>query len=177
MTATRDSTDGSSVSGKISFRASVASLEPEPSYSETPLYAPTAIPSQAPPPFSSLCLPEQTLPDHLKASITEPDPSPPPAFTSVERAESASRTPSNLETDTKAALPAGARGEPSKSGEDAEPPPPYTEGSSPLDSFTYVMAAAGGPSSIITQVQQSGPAPVNTLSGMALSRQPPTYWW
>lgn len=50
-----------------------------------------------------------------------------------------------------------------KSAEDGEPPPPYTEGSSPIESFTYVMAAAGGPSSIITQVQQAGGPPINTL--------------
>jgi G patch domain-containing protein 1 len=43
-----------------------------------------------------------------------------------------------------------------------EPPPAYSEGPSPLRSFTFVMAAAGGVSSIITQVQQGG-APVNAL--------------
>jgi hypothetical protein len=48
--------------------------------------------------------------------------------------------------------------------EDTEPPPAYSEGSSPLQSFTYVMATAGGPSSIITQVQQGGP-PNNALGG------------
>lgn len=71
------------------------------------------------------------------------------------------------EAQTKAALPPDNRAESSKSAaEDSEPPPPYSEGSSPLDSFAYVMAAAGGPTSIITQVSQGGPAPVNTLSGM-----------
>ncbi|KAJ5763343.1 hypothetical protein N7533_002024 [Penicillium manginii] len=49
------------------------------------------------------------------------------------------------------------------SSDDGEPPPPYTEGYSPLESFTYVMAAAGGASSIITQVQQTGGPPINTL--------------
>lgn len=53
----------------------------------------------------------------------------------------------------------------SKDLDDGEPPPPYTEGSSPLDGFTYVMAAAGGAASIITQVSQGGPAPINTLAG------------
>lgn len=48
--------------------------------------------------------------------------------------------------------------------EDPEPPPAYSEGPSPLQSFTYVMATAGGASSIITQVQQGGP-PTNTLGG------------
>ncbi|KAK3402250.1 hypothetical protein B0T20DRAFT_346892, partial [Sordaria brevicollis] len=50
--------------------------------------------------------------------------------------------------------------------EEAEPPPAYSEGSSPLQSFTYLMAAAGGASSIITQVQQGGP-PINTLGDVA----------
>ena len=48
--------------------------------------------------------------------------------------------------------------------EELEPPPAYSEGPSPLHSFTYVMATAGGASSIITQVQQGGP-PTNTLGG------------
>lgn len=58
------------------------------------------------------------------------------------------------------------KGESSGKGvDDGEPPPPYTEGTSPLDSFTYVMASAGGPASIITQVQQSPGAPINSLGG------------
>lgn len=48
--------------------------------------------------------------------------------------------------------------------EDLEPPPAYSEGPSPLQSFTFVMATAGGASSIITQVQQGGP-PTSTLGG------------
>lgn len=48
--------------------------------------------------------------------------------------------------------------------DDAEPPPAYSDGDSPLVSFSYLMAAAGGASSIITQVQQAGP-PVNTIGG------------
>ncbi|KAE8360330.1 dipeptidyl peptidase [Aspergillus caelatus] len=52
---------------------------------------------------------------------------------------------------------------PGRSAEEGEPPPPYTEGSSPITSFTYVMATAGGASSIITQVQQAGGPPINTL--------------
>lgn len=43
--------------------------------------------------------------------------------------------------------------------EEKEPPPPYSEGPSPLGSFTYIMAAAGGPASIITQVSPGGPSP------------------
>lgn len=48
--------------------------------------------------------------------------------------------------------------------DDGEPPPPYTEGSSPLESFTYIMGATGGPASIITQVAQGGGAPVGALT-------------
>lgn len=78
----------------------------------------------------------------------------------------------SVEAETKAAFPADNKGESSKGAEDSEPPPPYTEGSSPLDSFTYVMAAAGGAASIITQVQQGGPAPVNTLAGTKITKVP-----
>lgn len=74
--------------------------------------------------------------------------------------------------ETKAALPKDSKGESSRSNvDDGEPPPPYTEGSSPLEAFTYVMAAAGGPSSIITQVQQTAGPPINTLGGMATNRR------
>lgn len=69
---------------------------------------------------------------------------------------------SSVLEDTKAALPYDTKTE-KKVTEDELPPPAYTEGSSPLDGFSYVMAAAGGAASIITQVQQSGPAPINTL--------------
>ncbi|KAG7286667.1 hypothetical protein NEMBOFW57_008978 [Staphylotrichum longicolle] len=71
-----------------------------------------------------------------------------------------------LQHETKRALPqdtkghAGSSSSSSSSSKDdeAEPPPAYSEGSSPLHSFTYLMAAAGGASSIITQVQQGGPS-------------------
>ena len=92
-------------------------------------------------------------------SIAEPAP---PPFSPV----SQNTTLSNVEVETKAALSGVSKGESSKSAEDEEAPPPYTEGSSPLESFTYVMAAAGGAASIITQVQQGNTAPVNTLAGM-----------
>ena len=65
---------------------------------------------------------------------------------------------------TKAALPRDNKGESCKK-DDEEPPPAYTEGSSPLRSFGYLMAAAGGVASILTQVQQGGPPPINTLGG------------
>lgn len=168
LSATRDSSDGSSVSDKVSFRASLAPCDAGPPYTESaddqitaapPTFSGT-LPSSAPPPFSSLYFPPATRSRQLpvEASITEP---PPPAFTPVSSAAAAT----SVEAETKAALPADNKGESSKSAEDEEAPPPYTEGSSPLDSFTYVMAAAGGAASIITQVQQGGPAPVNTLAG------------
>jgi hypothetical protein len=71
--------------------------------------------------------------------------------------------------DTKAALPRDFKDAASASRDldDGEPPPPYSEGSSPIKSFTYVMATAGGPASIITQVSQSaGVPPVSVLGGM-----------
>lgn len=58
------------------------------------------------------------------------------------------------------------KGEQSGSEDETEPPPAYSEGPSPLRSFTFVMAAAGGVSSIITQVQQGGP-PISALGGKA----------
>ncbi|KAJ6437853.1 GNAT family acetyltransferase [Purpureocillium lavendulum] len=46
--------------------------------------------------------------------------------------------------------------------ETKKPPPAYSEGDSPLHSFSFVMSAAGGAASIITQVQQGGP-PINAI--------------
>ena len=182
MSTTRVSSDGSSVSDKLSFRSSVAPCdpeperEPEPPYSESPLFpqpppvSPPLLPQQAPPPFSSLYFPPQRTPNQLKAAITEPAPNPPPPFTPVpqqqaEGTDPAYTGPSVAEAGSRAAASSDNKAECSKNTEESEPPPPYTEGSSPLDSFTYVMAAAGGPASIITQVQQGAPPPVNTLSG------------
>lgn len=66
--------------------------------------------------------------------------------------------------ETKRALPQDVKGESSnqKADDSSEPPPAYSEGYSPLLSFTYLMAAAGGAASIITQVQQGGP-PINSI--------------
>ena len=143
----------------------------EPPYTESaedlspPASAPL-LPSVAPPPFSSLYFPPAHSPDRFRASVTEPDSDPPPAFCPAPpEGPAVTGRATVAEAETKAALPADTKGESSKSAEDEEAPPPYTEGSSPLDSFTYVMAAAGGAASIITQVQQSGPPPVNTLAG------------
>ena len=168
---TRDSSDGSSVSDKISFHVSTIASDAGPPYTEPPTNPPPAssstLVSQAPPPFSSLYFPIGNNPDHFKASVTEPGSCPPPPFRPAPPFEAALAGANSVEAETKAALPSDNKGEPSsKSAEESEPPPPYTEGSSPLDSFTYVMAAAGGAASIITQVQQGGAAPVTTLAGV-----------
>ena len=160
------------MSDKVSFRASVTPCDDaEPPYTEAaedpsvPASAPL-LPSVAPPPFSSLYFPPAHSPDRFRASVTEPDSDPPPAFCPAPpEGPTVTGRATVAEAETKAALPADTKGKSSKNAEDEEAPPPYTEGSSPLDSFTYVMAAAGGAASIITQVQQTGPAPVNTLAG------------
>lgn len=65
-------------------------------------------------------------------------------------------------------FPELSQSSPSYSIQDREsPPPPYTESLSPLVSFTFCMAAAGGSSSIITQVQQGAPH-ITSLSGIYL---------
>lgn len=156
------------MSDKISFRTTAVPVdEEEPPYTEREASLTAAAANSPPPPaFSSLYFPPGNPPDRVEATVTEPDSSPPPAFCPPPSLEvvSASATTST-ETETKAALPPDSKGEPSgKCAEDGEPPPPYTEGPSPLDSFTYVMAAAGGPASLITQVQQGGGAPTATLA-------------
>ncbi|KAI1090466.1 hypothetical protein F5B19DRAFT_484547 [Rostrohypoxylon terebratum] len=86
-------------------------------------------------------------------------PSPSASESPLERSESFEDTVA----ETKRALPQDVKGESSnQKGDDSEPPPAYSEGYSPLLSFTYLMAAAGGASSIITQVQQGGP-PINAI--------------
>ncbi|MCJ1461474.1 hypothetical protein MMC07_000071, partial [Pseudocyphellaria aurata] len=152
--------DGSSVSDKVPFRATVISCDAEPPYTELPHLqgSSSALPSQSPPSFSSLFLPSPNSPDQDKAAGVEP-------HSPAEAAEAAYISGTSVEAETKAALPSDAKeGSSNKGVEDREPPPPYTEVSSPLDSFTYLMAAAGGAASIITQVQQVGVPPVNTLA-------------
>ncbi|KAH0440239.1 hypothetical protein CcaCcLH18_02609 [Colletotrichum camelliae] len=63
---------------------------------------------------------------------------------------------------TKRGLPQDKKGAAASKDENTEPPPAYSEGPSPLQSFTFLMATAGGASSIITQVQQGGP-PINAI--------------
>lgn len=143
--------------------------------------------TESPPPFSAHNFPSRYFPapspeDPYRALVTDSEAShsltalaSPPSGPAPPFEESESEpptTPAALEAaassvlvDTKAALPRDTKeGQGSKDLDDGEPPPPYTEGSSPLDGFTYVMAAAG---SIITQVQQGGPAPINTALGGA----------
>lgn len=147
---------------------STDSLEEDGYYTAPPPLFPAASASSSssahPPPFSSLFF--SSSPDANRAyKVTEPGPACPPALAppaSVE--EPLEPAPSSaVVADTKASF-----SEPKNEGssDDAEPPPPYTEGYSPLESFTYVMAAAGGASSIITQVSQTGGPPINTLGGM-----------
>lgn len=127
----------------------------------------------APPPFSSL----YTVDDHFKLPSTtfgptsEAGASSATAAPAYAPAASASESPlersSSFEdtvAETKRALPQDIKGESSnqKGDDPSEPPPAYSEGDSPLLSFTYLMAAAGGASSIITQVQQGGP-PINAI--------------
>lgn len=127
-------------------------------------------PSPKPPPFSSLYFPSNTEVSRFKAAVTEAvnehilSTAPAPSFEEA----LAEDEEDQRKAEVQAALPRDTKGESSSRNlDDGEPPPPYTEGSSPIDAFTYVMAAAGGPSSIITQVQQSAGPPINTLGGRA----------
>ncbi|KAJ4393358.1 hypothetical protein N0V93_002566 [Gnomoniopsis smithogilvyi] len=137
----------------------------------------------APPPFSSLYVAPSSLEqsdaaprDFLDSSVTDTDDfdretaprkeSSAPAYEPPVASGSAHRSTAFHHTveETKRALPEDTKAGSSsrQKDDDAEPPPAYEEGYSPLHSFTYIMAAAGGASSIITQVQQGGP-PINTL--------------
>ena len=192
-----DSSDDASVHTTPSLRAAAHTNQPIPGKTDVDAHFQlddahnTAEPSSAaesPPPFSSHNFPSRYFPapspqDPYRALVTECGGSesltafascgPAPPFEEV--ASSASAATSSVVADTKAALPRDPKdkeGQGSKDLDDGEPPPPYTEGSSPLEGFTYVMAAAGGAASIITQVQQGGPAPINTnLGGMSLTRE------
>ncbi|KAI9860399.1 MAG: hypothetical protein M1824_003174 [Vezdaea acicularis] len=172
LSSPRDSSDGSSVSAALP--------ENLPPKDESLIFSPseqlqlqssgssssaTPLPSPNPPSFSSLYFAPQT--EQRFNSITAGEdlaslsvlagPAPP-----FEDTPSSSRAVA----ETKAALPRDTKDRPpGKGSDDGEPPPPYTEGSSPLDSFTYLMAAAGGAASIITQVQQTGGPPINSLGG------------
>ena len=135
---------------------------------------PSSASAESPPPFSSHNFPSRYFPapsavDPYRVLVTDcasesltstaPPTGPAPPFESYP-------TASTVVAETKAALPRDTKdGQSSKDLDDGEPPPPYTEGSSPLEGFTYVMASAGGAASILTQVQQGGPAPINASLG------------
>ncbi|OJJ44816.1 hypothetical protein ASPZODRAFT_121282 [Penicilliopsis zonata CBS 506.65] len=117
-----------------------------------------------PPPFSSLFSSSTQDPNHVKTAVTVAEPAPvtfvlPPPL----EESSIAPDPPSVVAEVKTHLAADKKENLGKNSDDSEPPPPYTEGSSPIESFTYVMAAAGGASSIITQVQQTGGPPINTL--------------
>jgi len=117
----------------------------------------SSAPASPPPAFSSLYTSTAEVVEAYKTAVTEVGaPLSVPAYNSPS-------TSQDVVAETKAALPQDTKGESSKKDEDTEPPPAYSEGFSPLESFTYLMAAAGGAASILTQVQQGGPAPINTL--------------
>ncbi|RAH84078.1 dipeptidyl peptidase [Aspergillus japonicus CBS 114.51] len=121
--------------------------------------------SSNPPPFSSLVFNAASDSNRAKGPVTPSGSALNPALVTPLVDEHLRPEPStSLVAEVKASLSRDIKPDSSaKSAEDGEPPPPYTEGSSPLESFTYVMAAAGGASSIITQVQQAGGPPINTL--------------
>lgn len=129
-----------------------------------------------PPPFSSLFAPLQDAAGEpsgkfageasAEASASAPaySSSPPAELHPFEFDQPCARAFYDPVAETKRALPRDTKGESSRKEDDPEPPPAYSEGDSPLGSFTYVMAAAGGAASIITQVQQGGP-PINAIGG------------
>ncbi|RAL63260.1 hypothetical protein DID88_004337 [Monilinia fructigena] len=146
---------------------------PPPRYPISEPSHPTPHSSPRPPPFSSLYnSTAEAVEAYNKVTVTEAGASlststaapeyAPVASDPYRQTHEASTSSRDVAAETKAALPQDTKGESSKKDDESEPPPAYSEGSSPLDSFTYLMAAAGGAASIITQVQQ-GAAPINTL--------------
>lgn len=153
---------------------------PPPQYPVSEASGPSVF--RPPPSFSSL-FPTQPLDDApgsvlepcepYKATVADPGDTAstsaaapayaPPDQVAPESSNSASAA-LRLQDETKRALPQDTKGHAGSSKDDeAEPPPAYSEGSSPpLHSFTYLMAAAGGAASILTQVQQGGPS-INPL--------------
>ena len=176
MSDTQEANDGPSVglqidedvnrTSKLEDEILSRTQSPPPRYptSEPSTSAP---PSPRPPPFSSLYTSTAEAVEAYKTAVTEAGSASVPAYAPVALESPFPSTSSqDVVAETKAALPQDTKGESSKKDEDNEPPPAYSEGSSPLESFTYLMAAAGGAASIITQVQQGGAPPINTLGGM-----------
>ncbi|KAG6037780.1 hypothetical protein E4U41_004735 [Claviceps citrina] len=130
--------------------------------------------STRPPPFSSLFAPLHDSvgePSGKSAEAVSPAGVEPcasgsvaaPAYSSSAGPEStSSRAFYDPVGETKRALPRDTKVESSRKDDDGEPPPAYEEGDSPLSAFTFIMSAAGGAASIITQVQQGGP-PLNAI--------------
>lgn len=158
------------------LRHDIPDTDHEPEQSPPPQYpASEASSSARPPPFSSLFAPfpdagepsgkfaaAATAEASASASLAAA-----PAYSSVSCPDqAAARAFDDPVAETKRALPRDTKGESSRKVDDAEPPPAYSEDDShsPLHSFSYVMATAGGASSIITQVQQGGP-PMNAIGG------------
>ena len=179
LSDTREASDGPSAS--VGLRHSIdehnSKLEdeieraqsPPPQYPLSEASSSSPPPSPRPPPFSSLYASTLEAVEAYKQAVTEAGaPASVPAYAPLAPEVRDCQGPPELHSDTlaetKAALPQDTKGESSRKDEDSEPPPAYSEGSSPLESFTYLMASAGGPASIITQVQQGGP-PINTLGG------------
>ncbi|KAH0307649.1 hypothetical protein KCU74_g15992, partial [Aureobasidium melanogenum] len=97
--------------------------------------------TQDPPPFASHNFPSLYFPPEPQLDV---QPAPPPPDFEQGPSSSASSPFSSVVQDTKAALPQDTKPRSDKAPDDSEPPPPYTEGTSPLDGFTYLMAQAGG---------------------------------
>ncbi|KAI9730307.1 MAG: hypothetical protein M1818_008210 [Claussenomyces sp. TS43310] len=137
---------------------------PPPQYPLSEGSASSTLPSPRPPAFSSLYTSTAEAVEAYKAAVTEADSFASPAYAPFTSEDTACAGSSgDVVAETKAALPEDYKADPVKKDQESEPPPAYSEGSSPLESFTYLMAATGGAaSSIITQVQQGGP-PINTL--------------
>lgn len=154
------------------------SIDSPPNQPLPPQYLPPEASSSRPPPFSSLYrdAPATRSEEH------HPDPSPvvpagaspdvahpAPSYNTLSHSAFAPHILSQHQGTSEGA-DLSVKQEPSETNklpsreEDLEPPPAYSEGPSPLHSFTFVMATAGGASSIITQVQQGGP-PTSTLGG------------
>lgn len=142
--------------------------------SPPPQYPASEGSSWRPPPFSSLFTPSSyERPGQFAATVeaeasgSAPAAAPAPAYESPAQPFDPDQTASAFRdpvAETKRALPRDTKGEASRKDDEAEPPPAYSEGDSPLSAFAFLMAAAGGAASIITQVQQGGPS-INTIGG------------
>lgn len=145
-----------------------------------PQYPSSEASTSRPPPFSSVCdsLENPSEPAHdprsaITVAVAGISPAA-PSYASLASGFSAEQSvPTSFDqpfSETKRALPRDTKGGSSGKEDNAEPPPAYSEGPSPLQSFAFLMATAGGASSIITQVQQGGP-PINAIGGEFLLDQ------